>query len=132
VVTHLKGLRRAGALHVHAGRLREMKPVAGGILVTWRPREAEKNAERRFDRVINCTGPDYDVRRARDSLLRNLASSGLAVPDTLGLGFKTGRHGALIDSEGWPGLHLYYIGPMLRAEHWEATGASELRGHAGR
>ena len=54
------------------------------------------------------------------------------MPDALGLGFRTGKHGALIDSEGWPGLHLYYIGPMLRAEHWEATGASELKGHAER
>ena len=132
VVTHLEALRRAGTLQVHAGRLREMKPSADGISVTWRPRGEETNVERRFDRVINCTGPDYDMRRARDPLLRNLVSSGLAVPDALGLGFKTGRNGAVLDSEGWPGLHLYYIGPMLRAEHWEATGASELRGHAER
>ncbi len=122
VVAHLDALRRAGTLQVHAGRLREMKPLADGISVTWRPRGEEKTIELRFDRVINCTGPDYDVRRSRDPLLRNLVSSGLAVPDALGLGFRTGKHGALIDSEGWRGLHLYYIGPMLRAEHWEATG----------
>jgi uncharacterized NAD(P)/FAD-binding protein YdhS len=132
VVAHLDALRRAGTLQVHAGRLREMKPLADGISVTWRPRGEEKSTELRFDRVINCTGPDYDVRRSSDPLLRNLVSSGLAVPDALGLGFRTGKHGALIDSEGWPGLHLYYVGPMLRAEHWEATGASELKGHAER
>lgn len=132
VVTHLEALRRAGTLQVHAGRLREMKQVADGICVTWRPRGEQRPVELRFDRVINCTGPDYDMRRARDSLLRNLVGSGLAVPDALGLGFKTGRHGALIDSDGWPGLHLYCLGPMLRAEHWEATAASELRGHAER
>ena len=109
-----------------------MSAATDGIKVTWRPRGAVSSETSRFDRVINCTGPDYDMRRARDPLLRNLALSGLAVPDALGLGFRTGRHGALIDAEGWPALHLYYVGPMLRAEHWEATGATELREHAER
>jgi uncharacterized NAD(P)/FAD-binding protein YdhS len=132
VVTHLQSLRRDGTLAVDAGRLLETRPGADGVSVTWRPRGEERSTTLRFDRVINCTGPDYDTRRARDPLLRHLARSGLAVPDTLGLGFRTGRHGALIDAEGWPALHLYYIGPMLRAEHWEVTGASELREHAER
>jgi hypothetical protein len=26
--------------------------------------------------------------------------------------------------------HLYYLGPLLRAAHWEATAATELRNHA--
>jgi uncharacterized NAD(P)/FAD-binding protein YdhS len=132
VVTHLRTLRREGTLTVHAGRLLEMRPGADSVLVTWRPRGEERSAALRFDRVINCTGPDYDMRQARDPLLRNLALSGLAVPDAHGLGFRTGRHGALVDSEGWPALHLYYVGPMLRADHWEATGATELREHAER
>jgi hypothetical protein len=25
---------------------------------------------------------------------------------------------------------LFYLGPMLRAGHWEATAATELRNHA--
>ncbi|HZF25370.1 MAG TPA: FAD/NAD(P)-binding protein [Steroidobacteraceae bacterium] len=131
-VAGLDALRRAGALHMHAGHLRTMKPDGDGIVVTWRPRGQAKNAQQRFGRVINCTGPDYDVERSREPLLRNLVSSGLAIADALGLGFRTGRHGALIDADGWPGIHLYYIGPMLRAQHWEATAAVELRGHAER
>ena len=43
---------------------------------------------------------------------------------------KTGAQGALFDTDGWPGPHLYYLGPMLRADHWEATAAAELRVHA--
>jgi hypothetical protein len=27
---------------------------------------------------------------------------------------------------------LFYLGPMLRATHWEATAATELRDHAAR
>jgi uncharacterized NAD(P)/FAD-binding protein YdhS len=43
-----------------------------------------------------------------------------------------GRGVAVIDADGWPSPHLFYVGPMLRADLWEATAASELRGHAER
>ena len=84
------------------------------------------------DRVINCTGPDYDLARTRDPLLRSLVRDGLAVPDAHGLGLRTGRHGTMIDAEGWPATNLHYVGPMLRADHWEATAAAELAVHAQR
>jgi uncharacterized NAD(P)/FAD-binding protein YdhS len=54
----------------------------------------------------------------------------LCVPDTFGLGLRTGPKGAVIDADGWPGPHLFYVGPMLRADHWEATAVGELRTHA--
>jgi uncharacterized NAD(P)/FAD-binding protein YdhS len=82
------------------------------------------------DRVVNCTGPDFDLRRLNDPLWRQLREDGLAVPDELGLGLRTGPHGAVFDREGWPGPRLFYLGPMLRADHWEATAALELRDHA--
>jgi len=66
----------------------------------------------------------------QDPLWRNLLQCGLCVPDALGLGLRTGPKGAVMDADGWPGPHLFYVGPMLRADHWEATAASELRGHA--
>jgi hypothetical protein len=35
----------------------------------------------------------------------------------------------VIDADGWPGPHLFYVGAMLRADLWEATAAQELRWH---
>jgi hypothetical protein len=34
--------------------------------------------------------------------------------------------------QGRSSERLYYLGPMLRADHWEATAATELRDHAER
>jgi uncharacterized NAD(P)/FAD-binding protein YdhS len=82
------------------------------------------------DRVINCTGPDYNVHRSRDPLLLSLVAQGLAVADPNNLGIRTSSYGALIDSKGRAASNLFYVGPMLRADHWEATAAHELRGHA--
>jgi uncharacterized NAD(P)/FAD-binding protein YdhS len=80
--------------------------------------------------VINCTGTDRRLAHTRDPLLRGLMASGLAVADPLGLGWRTAEHGALIDRDGRAASHLFYLGPMLRADHWEATAVGELRVHA--
>jgi uncharacterized NAD(P)/FAD-binding protein YdhS len=125
-------LQERERLHVHAGRIEQMQADGERIQVTWRPRYASQLQSMSFDRVVNCTGPDYAIERSTDPLWRNLVQCGLCVPDSFGLGLKTGPHGAVIDADGWPGPHLFYLGPMLRADHWEATAAAELRGHTDR
>ena len=126
----VESLRAAGMLQVHAARLVATRADADGVHVTLRPRGSLEREELLVDRVVNCTGPDFDLRRLNDPLWRQLREDGLAVPDELGLGLRTGPHGAVFDREGWPGPRLFYLGPMLRADHWEATAALELRDHA--
>ncbi|MBV9913689.1 MAG: hypothetical protein JOZ93_13985, partial [Sinobacteraceae bacterium] len=100
------------------------------LSVQWRARSASEIQSLQVDRIINCTGPDYDATRSREPLLRSLLQQQLATPDTLRLGLSTGEHGALLDARGRQVHRLFYLGPMLRAAHWEATAAQELRGHA--
>lgn len=132
IVQRLQALRAHARLHIHAGRIVDLAPAAAQIKVHWRPRGAAQVQALNFDRVINCTGPDYSIARSQEPLWRNLLQCGLCTPDELGLGVRTGPQGALIDADGWPGPHLFYVGPMLRADHWEATGVAELRTHAER
>jgi uncharacterized NAD(P)/FAD-binding protein YdhS len=111
------------------GVILSMRPAGERIDVTWRPRGARTVQQLRVDRVINCTGPDHASACSSQPLWRNLLQCGLCVADELGLGVRTGPGGAVIDSEGWAGPHLFYVGPMLRADHWEATAVAELRVH---
>jgi uncharacterized NAD(P)/FAD-binding protein YdhS len=131
-LARINQLRQREKLRVHAGRLLSFDAVGNEVRVTWRPRGAVETESLCVDRVINCTGPDYNARHSSDPLLRSLISQGLAVPDNLNLGIRTGAYGALLDPKGHPSTNLFYVGPMLRADHWEATGATELRGHAER
>ena len=126
----LKRLTACGQLQLHAGRLLASGIEGSRVRVRWRPRGAHRDLELRADRIINCTGPDYDVRRSHDPLVRMLLAQGLISADPLGLGMRTGTHGALLDREGRAVPGLYYLGPMLRAAHWECTAAAELRSHA--
>jgi len=132
VIERIDLLRDQGRLHVHAGRLQHFEPEGERIRVTWRPRKQTRTSQLVVDYVINCTGPDYNISRSSEPLWRSLHRNGLAVPDALGQGLRTGANGAVTDAEGWPSPHLYYLGPMLRADHWEATAVGELRTHAER
>ena len=100
--------RRAG----HAARARHKKGVA------------LRRQERR------CTGPDYDVTRSSDPLWKALVRRGIAVPDPLRLDIRTVAGGELRARDGTVSQRVFYIGPLLRADHWEATAVGELRSHA--
>jgi uncharacterized NAD(P)/FAD-binding protein YdhS len=128
----LDDLRRVEKFHVHAGRILNFELVGEKVRVTYRPRGRDDVTTLLVDRVINCTGADYNPARSLDPLMRSLLAQGLATSDTLGLGLRTGSHGALVDSHNRVASNLYYIGPMLRADHWECTAAQELRVHAER
>jgi uncharacterized NAD(P)/FAD-binding protein YdhS len=127
----LEALRRAGRLHIHAGRISELQTAGRRIRVTWRPRGAQQTQSLLVERVVNCTGPDFNVQRTRERLLRSLIAQGIAVGGSQGL--VTDARGALVDARsGAAARNLYYVGPLLRAAHWETTAVQELRGHAER
>lgn len=123
----IEDLRKNGKLHVHAGRLIAMRIAGKQIHVRWRPRGESFERILAVDRVINCTGPEYDLRNSQNRLWRSLFARGVAVPDPLGLGLSTEEFGALRDVNGRPARDLYYVGPMFQGNHWETVTVQELR-----
>jgi uncharacterized NAD(P)/FAD-binding protein YdhS len=123
-------MRRSGQLQVRAGCINELSGENGRIRVRWRPRGGVDLEEFSVDRVVDCTGSDHRLQRTRDVLWRQLIEAGLASPDPAGLGLRTGQYGALVDAAGRSAAQLFYLGPMLRAAHWEATAVGELRSRA--
>jgi uncharacterized NAD(P)/FAD-binding protein YdhS len=126
----LDRLRHAQKLELHAGRILGFERIGHQVCVSWCPRGQERTSTLVVDRVVNCTGPDRRCVRSRDPLVRSLVAAGLMQPDALGIGVRTTAVGALLDARGFTTPGLYYIGPMLRANQWEATAVQELRGHA--
>ncbi len=131
-LTKLHDLRRGDQFHAHAGRIANFELVGEKVRVTWRARGSDDLQTLLVDRVVNCTGADYNPNRSRDPLMRSLLAQGLVTADALGLGLRTSSNGAVLDSRNRITPNLYYIGPMLRADHWECTAAQELRVHAER
>ena len=128
----IESLRAKKRLEVMAGRIIGTRAIQRGVVVTWQPRGSEKLVEELVDVVVNVTGPDGDPRNSRCSLVQSLVEQGFCEPDGLGLGWGTDPVGRLFDAQGEASEVLYYVGPLLRARHWEATAVPELRLHVQR
>jgi len=72
-------------------------------------------------RIVNCTGPDTNLRRVKIPLIENLVESHLTDYDPLGMGLMVDDLGAT----STPGL--YALGPVCRGCRWETTAAPEIR-----
>jgi uncharacterized NAD(P)/FAD-binding protein YdhS len=131
ITERLENLRRSGKLQVRAGRIQNVVAVdRRRLAVTWRPRGSAATAQLTVDMVVNATGPNYNIERSTDPLMTSLRAAGLVSPDSLQLGLRTARFGACVDVCGRASERLFYLGPMLRAEHLDATAAAELSNHA--
>jgi len=126
---HIASLRRSGRLRVNAGRIDSVIAAGERLTVSWRPRGGGP-ATLTVDLIVNATGPDYVLERGTVPLLDFLRKAGWVSEDALNLGLRTARYGACVDAQGRPSDDLFYLGPMLRAGHWEATAATELSTHA--
>jgi uncharacterized NAD(P)/FAD-binding protein YdhS len=122
----------AGALEVIAGRVDGYAEDGDGVVVTISRRGSRATEELRVGKVINCTGPDTDLARVNDPLVRSLRDSGLVRPDELGLGLDTDDDGRLLDREGRPSRRLFLVGPLRKGLLWENTAVPELRVEARR
>ncbi len=127
----LENLRRSGRLNIRAGRIQQVVAVdQRRLAVSWRPRGSGVTAQLTVDMLINATGPNYNIERSADPLMVSLRGAGLVSPDTLRLGVRSARFGACVDVHGRVSERLFYLGPMLRADHLDATAAAELTYHA--
>ncbi len=123
-------LQAHGTLQVHAGRVRHAAAEGDMIRVAWQPRGSAALDSMTVDVMVNAAGPDYALERSREPLIKALRERDLISADALQLGMRTAPFGACMNAAGEISNRLFYLGPMLRAMHWEATAAAELRTHA--
>jgi uncharacterized NAD(P)/FAD-binding protein YdhS len=105
----IEELVRAGTLRSHAGRVRAWCEDADGVTAVLTDARRLRAAH-----AINCTGPDTDVRRSANPLVRAMLARGIIVRDALGLGVETTDDGALVDADGHASASLSTIGTWRR------------------
>jgi uncharacterized NAD(P)/FAD-binding protein YdhS len=123
--------RSNGRLKLHAGRIANYLEKDPGATITFRQRQTGKEVHLQVDRVVNCTGPETDVRRLHDPLMTGMISQGLVRPDWLRLGLDVSADGALINQEGNISDSLYAVGPARKGSLWESTAVPEIRDQIG-
>lgn len=130
--SRVESLVDSGRARVVPGRLRSLDATQGEVSAMWTPRGGHVIVEQRFARVINCTGPCTDLSIVSDPLIARMREAGALQLDVLRLGLLVDEAYRLQKNDGSCHARIRYVGPLLRAQFWEATAVPELREHAAR
>lgn len=124
VAERLQGMIAEERLNILAGRV-----VAAQVgVITIRARGGEGSFALRPAAIVNCTGPQSDIRQSRDPLVSSLLGRGLARADPFGLGFEVDQDGRIAGGK-IAGVKpaLYAAGPLIKGAHWETVAVPDIR-----
>ncbi len=125
----LSALIATGRLRHIAGRLKRLRRLEDGVDAEIRLRSGGA-AHLRIDKLINCSGPNYDFGASDETLLKRLLDKGRIRLNRHRLGVSVADDLAAIDRNGAPSTDLYAIGPMLRGQYWETNAVPEIAAQA--
>lgn len=118
-------------LQMLAGRVRKIEANPDKLRVEYWDKRRNKPLFLEVSRIINCTGPQTDIGRMDDGLLRRCWSKGLLTQDKLRLGIEADPQTyTLVDRYGMPVHFLHTLGSNLKGVFWESTAVNELRSQA--
>jgi uncharacterized NAD(P)/FAD-binding protein YdhS len=133
-VAHLRlsQMLKSGQVEAIAGHVQGYE--MDGDKVSMRIRERHSGCIRTLTvgKVVNCTGPNYDIASIDAPLIAQLRDEGYLLQDPLKLGIEVGPDYRVADRSGKIAQDIFYVGPMLKACYWEAIAVPELRVHAKR
>jgi uncharacterized NAD(P)/FAD-binding protein YdhS len=123
----VEGSLRDGSLEVLAGRTRGFRLTVDGVEVNIALRGCAGAKTLKVERIVNCTGPDTDLGRSTNPVLRNLVEQGWLQPDPHRLGALADDQGALLPAGvGWR-PPLYALGPLRLGQLIESVAIPEIR-----
>lgn len=117
----------AGKLTVLAARTCGFSQEDGAVSVSYRRRGSSEIEAVKFRRLINCIGPQGDLSRTNDPLLRALVARGTVRPDADHLGIDVDAQCRVVGADGQSSDGLLAIGPMTRGAFWEIVAVPDIR-----
>ncbi len=128
---HLQQLRLDGSLRVYAGKLVQLQQLTDGVQVQFIERKNRQLHRLEVAAVINCTGPETDLRHLPQHFMQQMLQDGLLQQDKFQLGIAADVNSFnVLDSNGQLQPALFTLGSNLRGELWESTAVNELRSQA--
>lgn len=127
VGAQLARMQTTGQLNIRAGRVQRYDETEQDVRVTIRWRQAHEATHVFAQHVINCTGPNGDVTRSENALLKGALAQGLLRTDALRLGVDVTSDGAVVQQNEHPSPFLYALGPVCKGTLWETTAVPEIR-----
>jgi uncharacterized NAD(P)/FAD-binding protein YdhS len=124
----IQQLRIDGKLHIQSGRIVDFVEQSNAIEVSYFDKKEGTIKSLFVSRIINCTGPETDLRKVENSFLKNCLLKGDIVQDALKLGINTNTETFQVKkADGTCHSNLFTLGGNLKGELWESTAVNELR-----
>ena len=120
-------MQTEGRLDIVAGKLADIVPKGEGARVRYRPRGRDNLVTLSVRRIVNASGPQGDLLRTGEPLLRRLLERGLIRPDPLRIGIDVTQQSEVIGADGEPLSNLLALGPMTRGTFWEMVAVPDIR-----
>lgn len=127
VARRIDAMVAEGRLTFLAGKLVDATAADGGVEVHRRLRGETRVDRLHYRRVVNCTGPQGDLTRTQEPLLRQLYAAGAIRPDVARLGIDIDAATHAIGRSGAADPQLHVIGPMTRGAYWEVVAVPDIR-----
>ncbi|HWI84857.1 MAG TPA: FAD/NAD(P)-binding protein [Sphingomonas sp.] len=127
VAAKIADMRASGRLCIVAGKLADAVAEGANVRVRYRPRSEDALVSIKVDRIINASGPQGDLLRTEEPLLRCLIQCGLIRPDPLRIGIDVTQQSEIIGAAGNVVPNLFALGPMTRGTFWEIVAVPDIR-----
>ena len=127
VAAKIEAMQNDARLEIVAGTLIDVTARGEGARVRYRPRGGDAIEELDVRRIVNATGPQGDLLRTEEPLLRRLLERGLVRPDPLRIGIDVTQRSEVIAADGAVVPNLLALGPITRGTFWEIVAVPDIR-----
>ena len=114
----------AGQLSFEAAFCTSAARGSGTLSVTLRRRGSSERYRKKYDAIVNCTGPGMRPDRSTNPFVRSLAASGYAAPHSVGIGFEVDDKCRAIGTCGRADPRLRIVGPLTYGAFADQQGAA--------
>jgi uncharacterized NAD(P)/FAD-binding protein YdhS len=126
VAARVESMIAQGRLEIASGRISSVEPDGDAALLRWRSRGQDAENSISVRRIVNCTGPQADIARAREPLLDALLAAGRVRPDGCRIGVDVDSQCRTLSAEGASDT-LRAIGPISKGAFWEIVAVPDIR-----
>ena len=124
----IKSLEKNNRLEIIAGKIKRMENENEKFRISYYCKTEKKEKEIHASRIINCTGPQTDLTKSTNKLLKQLFTKGIIQQDPLKLGISTNlKTFNVIGKNEIDSKKIFTIGVTLKGELWESTAVREIR-----